>query len=147
MNEYRDSFASLMRFAKEFSDEMVGAGYSLDVMNLDAAGGPSEWPKKDIIGVAEYTFTLDDGHIRVQTMFAVSTIEDTNNFRLNDIMNRLVNKLVPNMRIKLLNATSGATRGFLVVTNGTRVTPPEPSKTRVIQPIMVSLLSDQILRA
>lgn len=147
MNEYRDSFASLMRFCRDFADEMVGAGYDLEVMNLDAAGGPSDWPKKDVIGVAEYTFTLNDGNIRVQNMFALSTVEDTNNFRLNDLMNRLVNKLIPGMRIKLLHATSGATRGFLVVTNGTRVTPPEPSKTRVIQPVMVSLLSDQILRA
>lgn len=146
MNEYRDTFASLIRFCGDFADEVKGVGYDLEVMNLDAAGAPGEWPKKDVVGVAEYIFTLDDGNIAVSNMFVISTVEDTNNFRLNDMLNRLVNKLIPGMRIKLLNASSGQTRGYLSVTNGTRVTPPEKSGTRVVQPIMVGLLSDQTLR-
>ena len=146
MNEYRDTFASLIRFCGDFAQEAKGLGYDLEVMNLDAAGAPAEWPKKDVIGVAEYLLTLDDGNIVVTNMFVVSTVEDTNNFRLNDMLNRLLNKLIPGMRIKLLNASTGATRGFLAVTNGTRVTPPEKSGTRAIQPIMVSLISDQTLR-
>jgi hypothetical protein len=146
MNEYRDTFSSLLAFCREFADEVRGIGYDLEVMNLDTAGTPAEWPKKDIIGLAEFTFTLSDGNIMVSNMFALSTVEDTNNFRLNDIMNRLLNKLIPGRRIKLVNASNGVTRGFLVVTDGTRVTPPERSGTRAIQPIMVSLLSDQTLR-
>jgi hypothetical protein len=146
MNEFRDSFASILRFCTDFAIECRGLGYDIEVMNLDAAGAPNEWPSKDVIGPAEFTFTLDDGNIVLSTMIAVSTVEDTNNFRLNDILNRLLNKLIPGMRVKLLNSSSGATRGFLVVTNGTRVTPPERSGTRAIQPIMISLLSDQTLR-
>ena len=146
MNEYRDTFASLIRFCGEFAEEVKGLGYDLEVMNLDAAGAPNEWPRKDVIGVAEFLLTLDDGNIVVTNMFVVSTVEDTNNFRLNDLLNRLLNKLIPGMRVKLVSANSGQTRGFLVVTNGTRVTPPEKTGTRAIQPIMVSLLSDQTVR-
>jgi len=146
VNEYRDTFSSLLAFCTEFAQEVKGVGFDLEVMNLDSAGAPAEWPNKDVIGLAEFTFTLDDGNIVVSNMFAVSTVEDTNNFRLNDIMNRLLNKLIPGRRIKLVNASSGVTRGFLVVTDGTRVTPPERSGTRAIQPVMVSLLSDQTLR-
>ncbi len=74
-------------------------------------------------------------------------MDDTNNFRLADLVNKLFNKLVPGMRIKLLNSSTGQTRGFLVVRNGTQVAAPFPTKTRTVQPILVSLMSDQTLRA
>lgn len=146
MNEYRDTFASLIRFCQDFSTDMAASGFNLKVMNLDAMADPQEWPDQDVIGVAEFDFELDDGTIQVDLMVAVSTFEDTNNFRLNELLNHLVNRLLPNQRIKLLNANNGAARGFLYVRNGTRVAPPFKSTTRAIQPVMVSLLSDQILR-
>lgn len=146
MNEYRDSRASLIRFCRDFAEEMKAKSINLEVIDFDTAGEPQMWPKSDVIGIGEFTFTLDDGNIEVEVAIAVSTVEDKNNFRLADIMNHLVNKLIPGMRVKLLNASSGQTRGFLVVTNGTQVAPPFPTKTRTVQPIMVSLISDQTVR-
>lgn len=146
MNEYRDTFASLIRFCQDFSAEMQGNGVSLKVMNLDAMNDPQEWPDQDVIGIAEFDFALDDGTIGVDMMIAVSTVEDTNNFRLNEIMNRLVNLVIPGRRINLYDGENGRLRGYLAVQNGTRVAPPMKAKTRAIQPIMVSLLSDQTLR-
>lgn len=146
MNEYRDSRASVIRFCRDFADEMLGRGIEMDVVDFDTAGEPQTWPKKDVIGIGEFTFTLDDGNIEVDVAIGLSTVEDTNNFRLADLTNMLVNKLIPGMRVKLLNASNGQTRGFLVVTNGTRVAAPLPTTTRSIQPIMISLLSDQTLR-
>lgn len=146
MNEYRDTFASLIRFCQDFAFSMEGSGFSLKVMNLDAMNDPQEWPNQDVVGMAEFDFELDDGTIGVDMMIAISTVEDTNNFRLNDIMNRLVNLLIPGRRISLYDASNGKLRGFLAVQNGTRVAPPMKAKTRAIQPIMVSLLSDQTLR-
>lgn len=146
MNEYRDSRASVIRFCRDFADEMKGRGVEMDVVDFDTAGEPQTWPKKDVVGLGEFTFTLNDGNIEIDVALGLSTVEDTNNFRLADITNMLVNKLIPGMRIKLLNASSGQTRGFLVVTNGTRVAAPFPSKTRTVQPILISLISDQTLR-
>ena len=146
MNEYRDTFASLIRFCQDFSAEMQGNGVNLKVMNLDAMNDPQEWPNQDVIGLSEFDFNLDDGTIGVELMLAVSTVEDTNNFRLNDIVNRLVNLVVPGRRVNLYDGATGKLRGFMVVQNGTRVAPPMRAKTRAIQPIMVSLLSDQTLR-
>lgn len=146
MNEYRDTFSSLLKFCSDFSASMKAQGVELKVMNLDAMGDPQEWPDQDVVGLAEFDFDLDDGTIEVSMMIAVSTVEDTNNFRLNQIINDLVNLLIPSRRINLYNATNGQLRGFMVVQNGTRVAPPMKTKTRAIQPIMVSLLSDQTLR-
>ncbi len=146
MNEYRDTFASLIRFCQDFALDMQGRGVNLKVMNLDAMNDPQEWPDQDVIGIAEFDFGIDDGTLGVDMMIAVSTVEDTNNFRLNDVMNQLVNLLIPGRRINLYDGANGKLRGFLAVQNGTRVAPPMKAKTRAIQPIMVSLLSDQTLR-
>lgn len=146
MNEYRDTFASLIRFCQDFAAGMQGSGINLKVMNLDAINDPQEWPDQDVIGVAEFDFALDDGTIEVDMMVAVSTVEDTNNFRLNEIMNQLVNLVIPGRRINLYDGSNGRLRGFMAVQNGTRVAPPMKVKTRAIQGIMVSLLSDQTLR-
>lgn len=147
MNEYRDSHASLLRFCRDFSDEMKGLGYDIDVVDIDTAGEPGTWPKKDIIGPGEFTFTLDDGTIEIQVAIGLSTFEDTNLFRMRDQLNHLLNKVIPGKRIKLLNATNGQTRGFLVVRNGTQVVAPFVGETRTIQGIMISLLSDQTVRS
>lgn len=147
MNEYRDTFSSLLRFCTDFTLDMQGLGYDLEVINFDAAGEAQTWPKKDVVGLGEFNFELDDGFIMVQAVFAVSTYEDTNNFRLNEQMNQILNRLLPGGRIKLFDGSSGRQRGFLVVRNGTRVAPPLSSQTRTVQPVMVSLISDQTLRA
>lgn len=147
MNEYRDTFASVLRFCRDFSDEMKSHGFDLEVINFDAASSPQMWPNKDVVGVAEFNLELNDGTIEVQTIFAVSTIEDTNNFRMNEIVNYLLNSLLPGSAIKLYDAQTGKLRGRLAIRNGTRAASPSAMKTRAVQPIMVSLLSDQILRS
>jgi hypothetical protein len=146
MNEYRDTHASILRFCRDFADEMRGQGYDIEVIDMDTAGEPGVWPKKDVIGPAEFNFTLNDGLIEVECAIGVSTLEDTNLFRMRDQLNRVLNKLIPGMRIKLLNASTGQTRGLLVVRNGTQVAAPFQSNTRAVQGIMVSFISDQTLR-
>lgn len=146
MNEYRDTLSSLLRFCKDFADELNTQGYALQLLNLDAAGEPGVWPAADVVGFGEFNFELDDGTIKAEAAIGISTVGDDNNFRLDDIMNLLVNKLIPGSRIKLYNGSTGAVRGLLVVRNGTQVMPPVKTETRSIRPIMFSLLSDQTLR-
>jgi hypothetical protein len=116
-------------------------------VNFDAAGEPKTWPKKDVVGIAEFLFQLDDGHIEVQNAFVLSTYEDMNNFRLNDLLNHLVNRLIPGKQLMIYNSSNGQAKAQLVVLNGTQVAPPLSMETRTVQPVMVRMLSDQILRA
>lgn len=146
MNEYRDTFSSVLKFCSDFAAEMSGRGWNLTVVNFDAANDPQTWPASDVVGISEFDFELDDGTIGVSMMVIISTVEDTNNFRLIEIMNQLVNKLIPGKRIQLVDGANGRVRGFLVAQNGTRVAPPLDLETRTAQGIMVSLLSDQTLR-
>jgi hypothetical protein len=147
MNEYRDTFSSVLKFCNDFAAEMKGRGWDMKVVNFDAANDPQTWPSSDVVGVSEFDFELDDGTIGVSMMLVISTVEDTNNFRLTEIMNQMVNKTIPGKRMSLVDGASGRTRGFLVVQNGTRVAPPLDLETRTAQGIMVNLLSDQTLRA
>ena len=146
MNEYRDTFSSVLKFCSDFAAEMKGRGWDLTVVNFDAANDPQSWPSGDVVGISEFDFEMDDGTIGVSMMLIISTFEDTNNFRLIEIMNQMVNKTIPTKRIPLVDGSNGRTRGFLVVQNGTRVAPPLDLETRTAQGIMVSLLSDQTLR-
>lgn len=145
-NEYRDTFASLLRFCKDFTTDATGYGWNLEVKNFDASGDPQTWPAQDCIGISEFDFELNDGTIEVSVMIILSTFEDTNNFRLTEQMNQLVNRLIPGQGVKLYNSTTGALRGHFAVRNGTRVAPPLDLETRTAQGVMVTLLSDQTLR-
>ena len=145
-NEYKDSFSSVIRFCTDFATDAAARGWSLEVKNFDASNDPQNWPTQDCIGISEFDFELDDGTIEVNLMFILSTFEDTNNFRLTDQMNMLVNRLIPGQAVKLYNSTTGTLRGHFAVRNGTRVAPPLKLETRTAQGVMVKLLSDQILR-
>ena len=145
-NEYKDSFSSVIRFCADFAVDAAARGWNLEVKNFDAAGDPQTWPAQDCIGISEFDFELDDGTIEVNLMFILSTFGDTNNFRLTDQMNMLVNRLIPGQAVKLYNSTTGTLRGHFAVRNGTRVAPPLQLETRTAQGVMVKLLSDQTLR-
>lgn len=147
MNEYRDTFSSMLRFCRDFAEEMKAFGWNLEVKNFDASGDPQTWPAQDCVGISEFDFELNDGTIEVSLMIILSTYEDTNNFRLTEQMNKLVNKVIPGGMIKLYDGSNGRTRGLFAVRNGTRVAPPLDLETRTAQGVMISLLSDQTLRA
>lgn len=146
MNEYKDTFSSLLKFCRDFSTDMESKGWNLAVHNFDAAGDPQAWPQQDVVGLSEFDFELDDGTIDVSAMFVLSTWDDPNGFRLADQMNQLVNRLLPGCPIKLYNASNGQARGLMIVKNGTRVAPPIDLTTRTAQGVMVNLVSDQVLR-
>lgn len=146
MNEYKDTFSSLLKFCRDFATDMQGKGWNLEVHNFDAAGDPQTWPQHDVVGLSEFDFELDDGSIEVSAMIVLSTWDDPNGFRLADQMNQLVNRLLPGCPVKLFNASSGATRGIMAVRNGTRVAPPIDLTVRTAQGVMINLISDQIWR-
>lgn len=146
MNEYKDSFSSLLKFCSDFATDAQGKGWNIQVMNFDAGGDPKTWPQQDTIGLSEFDLELNDGTIEISAMLVLSTWNDPNGFRLADQMNMLVNRLLPGCPIKLVNASTSALRGILAVRNGTHVAPPIDLEIRTAQGVMINLLSDQIWR-
>lgn len=145
MNEYRDTHASILRFCSAFAAEMEIWGYTLQVENLDAFGEPKQWPEVDVIGPQEIHFRIDEHSLSVSFALVVSTVNDANHFRMSDILNHAFNKCLPGQTIDLLDANSGAKRGFLIFANGTEIAPPLSTETRSMQPVMVTLMSDRTL--
>lgn len=145
MNEYQDTHSSLLRFAKDFSDELQNFGFDFATENLDAFAEPKLWPEGDLLGIKEFTFTVDDQFIQISAMLIVSTQQDKNHFKLAKVLNLGLNHLLPGKLLDVFDANSGAKRGWMVVQNGTEVAAPIESDTRSMQPIIFSLLSDRTL--
>jgi hypothetical protein len=146
MNEYRDIYKSLFRFCHEFTHQMFYEGPQLDVVNMEAYATPQDWPAHDFIGIDEIRVEFLDAHqIDVYSLFVVSTRDDKNLMRMNDIVNQFVSQVIPSRsRIPIYDSESGLVRGHLVVRNGTRVEAPMFTVTQAARPIFVSLTSDQM---
>ena len=140
MNEFRDTQSSLMKFAAEFA-----APRGLLAINLDNFANPMEWPEGDFIAIAEFQMDIDHPFVMPALAFVISTKEDTNLFRMAELVNELLNELLPGKRIKMIDATSGVTRGWLSVLNQTRVGTVEQTDSQPARPIMVRFKSDQTL--
>lgn len=145
MNEHRDIYKSLFRFLSDFSDSMQGEGYSLAVLNLEAFATPAEWPKGDFIGIDTSRFEFTDAHrVSVSLTLVISTGDDRNLMRMNEITNHLVSRLIPTRRLPIYSADTGLVRGNLVVRDGTQVDSPVQTESQPARPIFVSMLSDQL---
>lgn len=145
MNEHRDIYKSLFRFANTFAEDMTGEGYSLQVLNLEAFATPANWPSGDFIGLDGIRIEFPDAH-RVETtlMFVISTKDDLNLMKMNEITNHLVSRLIPTRRLPIYNSDTGLTRGALVVRDGTQVDTPVQTESQPARPVFVSMLSDQL---
>ena len=127
---------SMLRFISEFANE-----YGLETVNMDAHGDESTLPQKDFIAVSGLSWDVDDGFLNVNVMFGISTLEDTNLFRLVELVGELFEKVLPTMRINAYDADTGEKVGNFVVRNGTRALPVGGSTVRPLQYVMVGLLS------
>lgn len=136
-NTYRDIQASLMRFCKEFAEE-----FGLEFVNLDAHTDESQWPEGDFIGMGELSMNIMETD-EVMVSFAISTRDDVNLFRMGELINLLVDRLMPNSSITVYDAISGYGKFNLFVTEGTRVEAPFSTKTQPIQAVTVRLLGDR----
>lgn len=133
MNEYRDIHASLLRFCSDFAEEIGG----LEVVYLDAFTDAQDLPSGDFVGLTSLQIDLDSP-LRGQAGIVISTVNDTNLFRLVDLVNRMANKLGPAHRLKVYNAGSGRVTSQLSVLAGTRIAPPVETERNPMQPIYFS---------
>lgn len=136
MNEYRDIRASLLRLCSDFARE----NGDLAVVNLDGFTESADLPEGDFIGLTGLQMDLGNP-LMGQVGFALSTANDTGQFRLADLVNALANRLMPASRIFIYNATTGRTVGQLSVLTGTRIAPPVDTERNPIQPVYITFQS------
>lgn len=140
-NFYRNVQASLIRFCRDFADEMTPHGFSLGFLNLDAHADDTTWPDGDFIGMGELNVDVMEQD-EVMVSFAIATDNDSNLLRMSELINELANRLLPNSQIKVYDAETGAVVSSLFVTNGVRIGTPIRTKSQPLQPITLRLLSD-----
>lgn len=128
--------SSMLRFISDFAVE-----HDLAIVNMDAHADESTLPSKDFIAMSGLSWDVDDELLSVNIMFGISTLEDSNLFRLIDLFGDLFEKVLPTSRINAYSADTGEKVGDFVVRNGTRALPVGGSTARPLQYVMVGLLS------
>lgn len=130
-----DIHASLLRFCADFAE----ANTNMAVINFDAHADETTIPNADVVGMSGMSLTVDEHVVGVKCLFGLSTLDDTNLFRMVSLMDALLGKLLPTKTIQIYNATTGALNGLLVVENGTTMLAVGGSVARPLQYIMVSM--------
>ena len=135
-NHYPHIEASLLRFCANF-----GRAHGLAPLNMDAFTDEAQWPEGDFIGFGELNIDITEFYDG-QCAFMVSTVNDTNLFRMRDLTSKLLDLVLPNSSIPVVHATSGIELGSLFVKSGVRVGAPVATKTQPIKPVMLGFGSD-----
>ena len=140
INPFRDIEASLLRFAAEFARE-----HDILVVNLDNHATPSAWPSGDFIGLSEMMVDLEENEITVTLAYVISTKDDTNLYRMSQLVNHLVNKLMIGSKVRVYDAAAGTPKGHLISYQKLRAGKVLNTETQPARPVFVSLISDLML--
>lgn len=120
-NLFLDAQASLFAFCQARAAAYRAAGLSADlaVVKFDAHADLAELPETDVLGVAQYAVETDGRVFEVTAMIGVSTLGDTNLFRLDQMINDLYGRLLPDRIVPRVDAATGAPVGTLKAMAGT----------------------------
>ena len=133
---YKNFLSSLAAYCHGFSKKMENLGYpQMKLYNFDGHSDDSDLPDQDLIGVYQTAMATDQGTFTFTSMVGVSTLSDTNLFRLTEMINFISTDLMPGKTIPLLNADSGAQMGLLTIMNGAAVMP--VVKNKGIRPVQI----------
>lgn len=143
---YKDFWASTLRFCKDFADEMQGSSVTtnMSVINFDAFAEIEELDQIDLIGPKFFSTQMVHSKLyTVTTSIVLTTFNDPSLFRLEDMVGRLFDKLSVDKQLPIFNADTGARIGTFKVMDGTEVIPVLNTKTRAMKAIAVNLASDR----
>lgn len=139
--------ASLFRFCHDIRDELADQNIFVTVIDWDAHADINKLPAADVLGIAGYSFELDDHQISIGASFGISTWQDVSLFRHRRIRALVVERLLPTALIPVYDADSGEEKGQLVVRNGTSVMPMARTEVRPLQFVTASFLTDQFVES
>lgn len=136
--------ASLFYFAKLYIDEQETQELSpnLKLYKFDAHAENKELPKTDLVGPAGFSLMNSGGLITVTTQFLISTLDDKNLFRLDDLIDLLADRLIPEDRFDLIDRRNGDRLGNIVVAEDVEIFPIERAENRPVKGIGVTLKFD-----
>lgn len=142
---YLHSQASLFSLLDQIRTDLNLTAPTMQLFKFDAAGEEAKLPENDLIGPFRFTVTNEGGLLTITAQIVVSTLNDTNLFRLDEIVNEVFNRFTPDARYPLLNAKTGAPLGVLIVSDETTVLPIERSNSRPVKSVAVELRTDRSL--
>lgn len=131
--------SSLLRFCSEFTE--TSRSKTLVAINFDAHGDDSTLPESDLIGIESVSVSVEHKFLNVKLMFGISTLDDTNLFRLSELTAEFFELVMPEKNIPLLDADTGEEIGWLKVQDGTTLLPVSGSMARPMKYFLVHLLS------
>lgn len=146
-NYFLDLQVSFFRFCMDVVQDWKKCGFTSDMQTFkwDAHPEIPSFPNTDIIGPMDLTVrneqTLQSGGL----MIAVSTLNDKNIQRLDQMVSDLYHRLVPDTRLDLVRNSDGLAHGNIYIKNGTQVMQVLNDDTRATRAISVSFSVDQPL--
>jgi hypothetical protein len=149
MNDYFNDFqASLFILSNEMISQWTSAGLTSDMQPFkwDAHADTTNLPSTDLIGPMELSLTSDDSLQNASVMIAVSTVNDENLDRLDQMIGDLYARLAPDQNILLKRASDATVTGNIKVKNGTQLMPVLNTDVRAVRAVAVSLAADSVLR-
>lgn len=136
---YTDLYKSLQKLCTDFITN--NPGDALTYFNFDTAGSIADYPTGDVIGLGGYQLTEDEKMYEIDCMIGISTVNDTNHFKLLDLTDKVWELVRPEKLITIYDA-GGVPKGLFKVMNGTRTLPVARSNGRVVQFVVFSAGAD-----
>lgn len=147
---HRDLKASLFYFCNQMKSELEGAGIasdvvagSVEVFNFDAHADNVVLPDKHIIGISRFS-TIEDDTIEIEALIGIGFKDDTNLFKMDHGVERIVTRLRPGKRIDLVDVSNGTKKGLLTSLSGLTVFPVDRTSLRPVQFVGVRLGTDSL---
>jgi hypothetical protein len=135
--------SSLLRFCSDFAEQFADT----QAVDFDTYEDESQTPETDLVGISALSIDTDTGLAGCRVMFGVSTVNDTNLFRLYEVMDALFDQFLGGCWLPLIDADTGEQVGRLVVQDGSRLLPVGGGSSRPIQYVMVSMQATKTFKS
>ena len=140
---YLHGQASLFAACNTLKTQLSSVSPALTVFKWDAAADHTDLPETDLIGPFKYIASNEGGLLVVTAQIVVSTLADTNLFRMDEIVNAAFKAFSPGRRLPLIDASNGAPVGLLTCSDETTALPIERGGSRPVKSVAVELRSDR----
>lgn len=132
---------SLFAYSLQFITDMQTTYPSNPVLtqyNFDAFAEQNLLPAADFVGIRGLTLDISSELATMNCMYGLSTNDDENLFRLEDLSGQLLNRLLPKRRIAIYESGTSTQRGWMVLSDGTSVSPVLRASQRPLRFIAIS---------
>ena len=140
-NIYQSVQNSLFAVCKTFITDMANAYPAnplITVYNFDAFSQQNSLPSGDLVGLHSYSIDIDSELATTNCKVCLSTDNDRNLFRLNDLTGLLLKRLLPDTPVIVYDSETDSPLGQMKILNGTSVSPILQAVQRPLKMIAIS---------